>query len=127
MRKLTTALLILSLSACGGSGGDDDEPDTVVVAPTPAPIPDQCTGNTGTCEQADSTVQEAAEHGVENISFSEDESEEIPGLNQDGALRECVIVICSTGVNIGNTTTTTNTTTNLANRWAGVTSIEVIR
>lgn len=127
MRKLTTALLILSLSACGGDGGDDDERDVAVVSPTPAPIPDQCSGNQVSCEQADSTVQEAAEHGVEDISFSEDESEEVPGLNQDAALRECIVVVCSTGVNIGNTTTTTTTTTNLAEKWAGVTSIEVLR
>ncbi len=126
MKTTLMAFCLLLLCSCGSSGGDD-EPDTVVVVPTPTPSPTQCNGNTASCDQADSTVEEAAEAGVEDISFTEDEDEEIPGLNQDAALRECTIIICSNGVNVGNTTTVSTTNINTAERWAGVTSVEVVR
>jgi hypothetical protein len=96
--SICTSILILSLLGCGGSGGGDDSPDTVVVAPAPTPEPTpilvtQCGDVTVDLEAVDEIVAAAEEEGADIT-----DEPEVPGLNQDLALKGVIIANCGSTV-----------------------------
>ncbi len=118
--KLYAVLILLTLCSCGGSGGDDGNDDVAVAAaPAPAPTPIEvtsCGDITVDVSQVPEVVEAAEEEGVEVTDFLDEEEEEIPGLNQDAALKTGVIIAaCGSTVVNNESITVSNTSTTVSN------------
>lgn len=121
MKMQTVCLSVcMILSGCGGSGGGGDDDDVAVVASAPVPVATpilvtQCGDVTVDISQVPEVVEAAEEEGVEVSDFL-DEEEEIPGLNQDGALKSGVIIAaCGSTVVNNESITVSNTSTTVTN------------